>query len=86
MLNFRVRDLDAMLAQLKAAGVVVDEKIECLEFDASGGLEGNRVEFLGPPFAETDHRRSVPMKLARVFLGGRRRARRPHPRLGRVVG
>src|SRR6187402_55286 len=28
MVNYRVRDLDAMLAQLRAAGAVVDEKVE----------------------------------------------------------
>jgi len=37
MVNYRVRDLDAMLAQLRAAGVAVEERIEELEFGRSGG-------------------------------------------------
>ncbi len=52
MLNFRVRDLDAMLAQLKAAGVEVDERVEASEFGRFGwcmDLEGNRVELWEPP-------------------------------------
>src|SRR6266550_4050719 len=28
MINYRVRDLDAMLAQLRAAGVTVDDRVE----------------------------------------------------------
>lgn len=31
MLNFRVRDLDAMLAQLREAGVSVDDKLETMD-------------------------------------------------------
>jgi predicted enzyme related to lactoylglutathione lyase len=48
MLNFRVRDLDAMLAQLRAAGADVAE--ETLEMDGVGRFgwvtdpEGNRIE------------------------------------------
>jgi len=43
----RVRDLDAMLAQLRAAGVAVEERIEELEFGRFGWAvdpEGNRFE------------------------------------------
>lgn len=52
MLNFRVADLDAMLAQLRAAGVTVDEKIELLEsigrFGWATDPEGNRIELWEP--------------------------------------
>lgn len=53
MLNFRVRDLDAMLDQLRAAGATVDEKIESMEgFGRFGWFEdpeGNRIELWEPP-------------------------------------
>ena len=52
MINYRVADLDAMLAQLKAAGVTVDERIEDSEFGRFGwGMdpEGNRFELWPPP-------------------------------------
>jgi predicted enzyme related to lactoylglutathione lyase len=51
MVNFTVSDLDAMLAQLRAAGVEVDEKVEDLEYGRFGWLtdpEGNRVELWQP--------------------------------------
>ena len=53
MINYRVRDLDAMLAQLRAAGVDTDEVVE----DATGRFswgtdpEGNRFELWEPPSA-----------------------------------
>jgi predicted enzyme related to lactoylglutathione lyase len=52
MLNYRVRDLDAMLAQLRAAGAKVDEKVEDYEFGRFGWAtdpEGNRFELWQPP-------------------------------------
>ena len=52
MVNYRVRDLDAMLAQLRAAGARVDEKIEESEFGRFGWVmdpDGNRVELWEPP-------------------------------------
>ncbi|MFI5293378.1 MAG: VOC family protein [Candidatus Limnocylindrales bacterium] len=52
MLNFRVRDLDAMLAQLRAAGVDVDERVEELPEGRFGWFvdpDGNRVELWQPP-------------------------------------
>jgi len=52
MLNFRVRDLDAMLTQLRAAGVQVDERIEELPEGRFGWFvdpDGNRVELWQPP-------------------------------------
>lgn len=47
MVNYRVADLDAMLAQLRAAGVEVDERVEEQEFGRFGWAvdpEGNRIE------------------------------------------
>jgi predicted enzyme related to lactoylglutathione lyase len=51
MVNFRVRDLDAMLAQLRAAGARVDEKVEDHSYGRFGWAmdpEGNRVELWQP--------------------------------------
>ena len=51
MVNFTVRDLDAMLAQLRAAGVPVDEKVEDHEYGRFGWAtdpEGNRFELWEP--------------------------------------
>jgi predicted enzyme related to lactoylglutathione lyase len=52
MINFRVRDLDAMLAQLRAAGARVDDRIETLDgFGRFGWFddpEGHRVELWEP--------------------------------------
>jgi predicted enzyme related to lactoylglutathione lyase len=51
MVNFRVRDLDAMRDQLRAAGVAVDERVEEIEFGRFGwatDLEGNRFELWEP--------------------------------------
>jgi len=51
MLNYRVRDLDAMLGQLRAAGVPIDEK---RHQDENGRFawvtdpEGNRIELFEP--------------------------------------
>jgi predicted enzyme related to lactoylglutathione lyase len=52
MINFRVPDLDAMLAQLRAAGVEVLDKVEDTEYGRFGWVvdpEGNRVELWQPP-------------------------------------
>jgi predicted enzyme related to lactoylglutathione lyase len=52
MVNYRVADLDAMLAQLREAGVELDEKIEEHEFGRfAWGVdpEGNRFELWQPP-------------------------------------
>ncbi len=51
MVNYRVRDLDAMLAQLRASGVPVDEKIEEYDYGRFGWAtdpEGNRFELWQP--------------------------------------
>ena len=52
MVNYRVENLDRMLAQLRAAGADVDEKIEDGEFGRFGWVmdpEGNRLELWEPP-------------------------------------
>ena len=51
MLNYRVRNLDAMLAQLRAAGAKVDDRIEEMEFGRFGWAtdpDGNRFELWEP--------------------------------------
>ncbi len=51
MVNYRVRDLDAMLAQLRAAGAAVDDRVEELPFGRFGWAadpEGNRFELWQP--------------------------------------
>jgi predicted enzyme related to lactoylglutathione lyase len=52
MINFRVDDLDALLAQLRADGVAVDERVDSSEFGRFGWItdpEGTRVELWQPP-------------------------------------
>lgn len=47
MVNFRVRDLDAMLGQLRDAGAEVDDRVEDHEYGRFGWAsdpEGNRFE------------------------------------------
>lgn len=51
MINYRVRDLDAMLAQLRAAGAEVEDRIEEFEYGRFGWArdpEGNRFELWEP--------------------------------------
>ncbi|WP_266171488.1 VOC family protein [Dyella subtropica] len=51
MVNYRVDDLDALLAQLRAAGVAVDERVEESEFGRFGWImdpEGTRIELWQP--------------------------------------
>jgi len=52
MINFRVDDLDALLAQLRSAGVEVDERVDQSEFGRFGWItdpEGTRIELWQPP-------------------------------------
>lgn len=52
MVNFRVDDLHALLAQLRAAGITVDERVEESEYGRFGWItdpEGTRVEQWQPP-------------------------------------
>ena len=52
MLNFRVADLEGLLAQLRAGGVTVEDEVTHSEYGAFGWCldgEGNRVELWQPP-------------------------------------
>lgn len=52
MFNYRVADLDAMLAQLRSEGVLVDERVESTDYGKFGWAsdpEGNRFELWQPP-------------------------------------
>jgi catechol 2,3-dioxygenase-like lactoylglutathione lyase family enzyme len=52
MVNYRVHDLEAMLAQLRAAGVPVDDQVHESEFGRfawAADPEGNRFELWEPP-------------------------------------
>lgn len=52
MINFLVEDLHAMLAQLRAAGAAVDDKVQEESFGKFGWVldpEGNRIELWEPP-------------------------------------
>src|SRR5664279_4254003 len=54
MINFRVTDLDALLAELRREGVKVDDRTEKSEFGYFGWAmdpEGNRIELWEPPEA-----------------------------------
>jgi len=51
MVNYRVRDLDAMLEQLRAAGALVEEHVEDHEYGRFGWAtdpDGNRFELWEP--------------------------------------
>jgi predicted enzyme related to lactoylglutathione lyase len=55
MVNVRVRDLDAMLAQLRTAGAEVDGRVEEYEYGRFGWFsdpDGNRVELWEPSAPE----------------------------------
>jgi predicted enzyme related to lactoylglutathione lyase len=52
MINFRVSDLETVLAALRAEGCAVDERTEVSEFGKFGWVmdpEGNRIELWQPP-------------------------------------
>jgi catechol 2,3-dioxygenase-like lactoylglutathione lyase family enzyme len=52
MVNYRVDDLDRVLAELRSEGVEVDPKVEESEFGRFGWVmdpEGNRIELWEPP-------------------------------------
>ncbi len=51
MVNYRVRNLDAMLAQLRAAGAAVEDRVEEYDYGRFGWAadpEGNRFELWEP--------------------------------------
>jgi len=55
MMNFRVENLHALLAALKAEGVIVDPKVDESEFGKFAWVtdpEGNRIELWEPPKQE----------------------------------
>ena len=55
MINYRVDNLDEVLAALKSEGVTVDEKVEESEYGRFGWAmdpEGNRIELWEPPDKE----------------------------------
>lgn len=55
MINFRVRDLDAMLTQLRAAGAKVDDHVQDTEYGRFAWFvdpAGHRVELWEPPPAK----------------------------------
>ena len=52
MVNYRVEDLHAVLAALRAEGVQVEDKVEASEYGKFGWVldpEGNKVELWEPP-------------------------------------
>ncbi|RVU43750.1 VOC family protein [Rubrivivax rivuli] len=52
MINYRVDDLHALLAQLRLEGCQVDDKVEASEFGKFGWVfdpEGNKIELWEPP-------------------------------------
>ncbi len=54
MVNYRVDDLDALLAQLKAEGVEVDDRVDEYDFGRFGWIvdpEGRRIELWEPSSA-----------------------------------
>ena len=56
MINFVVRDVQAMVDQLREMGCDVDDKVESNEFGTFGWVtdpEGHRIELWQPPAAET---------------------------------
>ena len=57
MINYRVADLDAMLAQLRANGVAVDDEVMDESYGKFGWAtdpEGNRFELWQPKEADSD--------------------------------
>lgn len=52
MVNYRVEDLDALLAALRAEGCAVDDKVDDSEYGKFGWVvdpEGNKIELWQPP-------------------------------------
>ena len=65
MINYRVKDLNAVMAALRKEGVTVDPKIEELEYGRFGWVvdpEGNRIELWEPPKANRAPEKSIPME------------------------
>ena len=52
MINYRVENLDALLAALREEGVTVDDRVEEYDYGRFGWItdpEGNRIELWEPP-------------------------------------
>ena len=55
MINYRVADLDSLLAQLRAEGVEVDPRVEEYDYGRFAWVmdpEGNRIELWEPPASD----------------------------------
>ena len=64
MINYRVKDLDGVLAALRAEGVEVARKIEDSEYGRFGWItdpEGNRIELWEPPKKYRTPEKAIPM-------------------------
>jgi len=65
MINYRVKDLDAVLAVLRDEGVEADRKIEESEYGRFGWItdpEGNRIELWEPPKVYRAPEKAMPME------------------------
>ena len=63
MLNYRVKDLDRLLKQLRKEGVAVDDKVEATDYGKFGWAtdpEGNRIEFWEPPESDEVPKPNLP--------------------------
>jgi predicted enzyme related to lactoylglutathione lyase len=64
MINYRVKDLGAVLAALRAEGVAAAGKVEDTEYGRFGWImdpEGNRIELWEPPKAYRAPEKAIPM-------------------------
>lgn len=64
MINYRVKDLDGVLAALRAEGVDVDRKVEDTPYGRFGWItdpEGNRIELWEPPKSYRAPEKATPM-------------------------
>jgi predicted enzyme related to lactoylglutathione lyase len=58
MINYRVADLDSLIAALREEGCDVDEKVQDSEYGKFGWVmdpEGNRIELWEPPAGDTQN-------------------------------
>lgn len=65
MINYRVKDLDAVLEALRAERVEVDRKVEDSEYGRFGWItdpEGNRIELWEPPKVYRAPEKAIPME------------------------
>jgi predicted enzyme related to lactoylglutathione lyase len=65
MINYRVKDLDAVIRALRKEGVTVDSNVEELEYGRFGWAvdpEGNRIELWEPPKIYRAPEKTIPME------------------------